>query len=70
MLITGANRGIGAEFVRQLTARGAGKIYATTRHVDSIQLPGGVEVVEVLGLDITDDDQIEAVAARRSTSTC
>ncbi|RJU00297.1 SDR family NAD(P)-dependent oxidoreductase [Arthrobacter frigidicola] len=64
VLITGANRGIGAEFVRQLKARGAGKIYATARDTDSIQLPGGVEGVEVLGLDITDDDQIEAVAAR------
>ncbi|MBJ2121689.1 SDR family oxidoreductase [Arthrobacter sp. MSA 4-2] len=64
VLITGANRGIGGEFVRQLQARGAGKIYATARDTDSIHLLGGVEGVEVLGLDITDDDQIEAVAAR------
>jgi NAD(P)-dependent dehydrogenase (short-subunit alcohol dehydrogenase family) len=64
VLITGANRGIGAEFVRQLKARGAGKIYATARDMDSFQFPVGVEAVEVLGLDITDDDQIEAVAAR------
>jgi NAD(P)-dependent dehydrogenase (short-subunit alcohol dehydrogenase family) len=63
VLITGANRGIGAEFVRQLKVRGAARIYATARDADSIQLPGGVEGVDVLELDITDDDQIEAAAA-------
>ena len=64
VLITGANRGIGAEFVRQLKARGADKIYATARNTDSLQLPGEADGVEVLELDITNDDQIEAVAVR------
>ncbi|WP_159619598.1 SDR family oxidoreductase [Arthrobacter zhaoguopingii] len=63
VLITGANRGIGAEFVRQLKARGAGRIYATARNADSMPFRGGSGGVEVLELDITEDDQIAAVAA-------
>ena len=31
VLVTGANRGIGAEFVRRLRERGAAKIYAGVR---------------------------------------
>ena len=31
VLVTGANRGIGAAFVAQLRERGAGKIYAASR---------------------------------------
>jgi NAD(P)-dependent dehydrogenase (short-subunit alcohol dehydrogenase family) len=60
VLVTGANRGIGAEFVSQLKARGAAKIYATARSVESI----GVNGVEALALDITDDGQVQSVAAR------
>ncbi|MEI4747909.1 SDR family oxidoreductase [Rhodococcus erythropolis] len=60
VLVTGANRGIGAEFVRQLKERGAAKIYATTRNVHSISSNG----VEAVALDVTDDGQVQAVAAR------
>lgn len=60
VLVTGANRGIGAEFVRQLKDRGATKIYATARNTDSISADG----VEAVTLDITNDGQIVAVAAR------
>lgn len=58
VLVTGANRGIGAEFVAQLKQRGASKIYAASRD-------GAVEVegVEPIRLDITDPAQIEAAAA-------
>lgn len=59
VLVTGANRGIGAEFVEQLKQRGAAKIYAAARDVDSVDAAG----VHPLRLDITDPDQIEAAAA-------
>lgn len=59
VLVTGANRGIGAEFVRQLKQRGAAKIYAAARSIDSIDVDG----VEVIALDVTDPAQVEAAAA-------
>ncbi len=40
VLVTGANRGIGAEFVRLLKERGAGKVYAAARDVSAIQGAG------------------------------
>lgn len=58
VFVTGANRGIGAEFVRQLQSRGAGKIYAAARDASTIEVAG----VERIGLDITDVSQIEAAA--------
>lgn len=59
VLVTGANRGIGAEFVEQLKERGAAKIYAAARDASSIRVDG----VHALELDITDPAQIEAAAA-------
>ena len=32
VLITGANGGLGTEFVRQALSRGAARVYATARH--------------------------------------
>lgn len=58
VLVTGANRGIGAEFVRLLKERGAGKVYAAARDVSAIQ-GAGVEPIE---LEVTDRSQIEAAA--------
>jgi NAD(P)-dependent dehydrogenase (short-subunit alcohol dehydrogenase family) len=57
VLVTGANRGIGAEFVAQLRERGAAKIYAASRH------PVAMDGVEPIQLDITDPLQIHAAAA-------
>jgi NAD(P)-dependent dehydrogenase (short-subunit alcohol dehydrogenase family) len=57
VLVTGANRGIGAEFVAQLKKRGAAKIYAAARDASALDVDG------VHPLDITDAGQIEAAAA-------
>jgi NAD(P)-dependent dehydrogenase (short-subunit alcohol dehydrogenase family) len=58
VLVTGANRGIGAEFVSRLKERGAAKIYAASRD-------GAVDVdgVEPIRLDVTDASQVHAAAA-------
>lgn len=58
-LVTGAGRGLGREFVRQLHERGASKIYATSRTRPVFDLPG----VETLALDVTD-----AAAAARAAA--
>ena len=64
-LVTGANRGIGRQFVEELLERGAKKVYATARRPESIDLPG----VEVLRLDLTDHDSIAAAATAATDVT-
>jgi len=59
-LVTGANRGIGAEFVRQLLARGATKVYAAARRPETIA-GSDVRIVPVR-LDITDESEVAEVA--------
>lgn len=61
VLVTGASRGIGAEFVRQARERGAAKVYAGVRDVASVVRADGVEP---LALDVTDGAQIAAAAER------
>lgn len=61
-LITGSNRGLGRAFAQRLLERGAKKVYATARRPETVDLPG----VEVLRLDVTDPEQITAVAERAS----
>lgn len=58
VLVTGANRGIGAQFVEQLRERGAAKIYAAARDASTITASG----VEPLELDVTDAAQVRAAA--------
>ena len=57
-LVTGANRGLGLAFARELLARGARKVYAAAREPSSVTLPGVVPVQ----LDVTRSEQIEALA--------
>ena len=58
VLITGANRGIGLAFARELLARGARKVYAAARDPASVSLPG----VQALRLDVTQPDEVTAAA--------
>ena len=66
VLVTGANRGIGAEWVRQLRERGAAKIYAAARDPQSIPRSDGVVP---LALDVTDRAQVAEAAAAASDVT-
>lgn len=70
-LVTGANRGIGRQFVAELLQRGARKVYATARRPESLDVSGvsGVSGVEVLTLDITDHDSVVAAADAASDVT-
>ena len=54
-LVTGANRGLGNHFARQLLARGA-KVYATARRPNSVAIDG----VHALALDVTDPASVAA----------
>jgi short-subunit dehydrogenase len=58
--VTGANRGIGAEFARQLVTAGARRVYAAARDPASIRLEG----VERVTLDVTRPETIAAAAKR------
>src|SRR4051812_49249894 len=60
-LVTGANRGIGRALTEALLARGAAKVYATARTPQALS-PGRDGRLVPLRLDVTDVDQIRAVA--------
>jgi NAD(P)-dependent dehydrogenase (short-subunit alcohol dehydrogenase family) len=64
-LITGANRGIGLAFTRELLARGARKVYAGARDPSAIMQPG----VQPVRLDVTKSEDVAAVAALASDVT-
>jgi NAD(P)-dependent dehydrogenase (short-subunit alcohol dehydrogenase family) len=59
VLVTGANRGIGLAFARELLARGASKVYAAARDPLTVTQAG----VEPLRLDVTKPAEIAAAAA-------
>lgn len=65
VLVTGANGGLGREFVDQALARGAAKVYASARSPQTWTDPRVVP----LTLDITDADSIAAAAAVASDTT-
>ncbi|MEA1230532.1 SDR family oxidoreductase [Acinetobacter sp. IRS14] len=60
-LVTGANRGLGAAFVRELLAAGASKVYAAARNPLSITIESGVVPV---CLDVTSPDEAEELARK------
>ena len=60
VLVTGANRGIGRALIEEALRRGAGRVYAGTRHPFSHP----DERVTPLMLDVTSPEQIEAAVGQ------
>lgn len=60
VLVTGANRGLGLAFTRELLARGARKVYAGARDPATVKQAG----VEAIRLDVTKPEEIAAAAAQ------
>ena len=65
VLVTGANRGLGLAFTRELLARGARKVYAGARDPATVTQAG----VEPLRLDVNKPDEVAAAAALASDVT-
>jgi NAD(P)-dependent dehydrogenase (short-subunit alcohol dehydrogenase family) len=61
VLVTGANRGLGSEFVTQLLERGAAKVYGAARRPDSITHTD--PRVVPLELDVTNPESVARAAA-------
>ncbi|MGB3485071.1 MAG: SDR family oxidoreductase [Mycobacterium sp.] len=57
-VVTGGQRGLGKAIVTELLARGAAKVYATSRQPTAAADPRIVSV----GLDVTDDQSVAALA--------
>lgn len=65
VLVTGANRGLGAEYVRQLLDRGAAKVYAGARKPETVTTDRAIP----LQLDVTSPSDIQAAVAQCSDLT-
>jgi NAD(P)-dependent dehydrogenase (short-subunit alcohol dehydrogenase family) len=63
ILVTGANRGIGAAIVRELLTHKVGKVYAAARNVKKLPDFGDRRAIP-LALDITDTKQVQAAAEK------
>jgi NAD(P)-dependent dehydrogenase (short-subunit alcohol dehydrogenase family) len=68
VLVTGANRGLGAAFVERLLHHGASRVLACIRDPDELPVStlGWDTRVSVVRLDVTDRGQIAKVAAENS----
>jgi len=72
VLVQGASRGIGLEFVRQLLACGnVARVWAACRNPDALALPPGTPLQRLrpLRMDVTDETSIAAAAARLGEET-
>jgi NAD(P)-dependent dehydrogenase (short-subunit alcohol dehydrogenase family) len=58
--VTGANRGLGLAFAKELLGRGVKKLYAGVRNPDGVDLPG----VTPVKFDVTDPAIVAAAALR------
>ncbi|MFL6708562.1 MAG: SDR family oxidoreductase [Massilia sp.] len=58
--VTGANRGLGLAFAKELLKRGATKVYAGVRNPETVDIPGVIAV----RLDVTDPASAAAAAAQ------
>jgi len=69
--VTGANRGIGRALVDALLARGAAKVYAGARRLDTLAplVAAGQGRVVPVQLDVTHPDEVRAAAAQASDVT-
>jgi NAD(P)-dependent dehydrogenase (short-subunit alcohol dehydrogenase family) len=65
VLVTGANGGLGEEFVAQALARGAARVYATARTPREWSDPRVVPIA----LDVTSDESVAAAVAAASDTT-
>ena len=70
-LVTGANRGLGANLVRELLAAGAGRVYATARNPQALASAAFASDprVKTLAMDITDSQSVTAAAQTASDVT-
>jgi NAD(P)-dependent dehydrogenase (short-subunit alcohol dehydrogenase family) len=64
-LVTGADRGLGRVFARELVGRGAAKVYGAARNPAAVTQPG----VTPIALDITDPERVARVAPECSDVT-
>jgi NAD(P)-dependent dehydrogenase (short-subunit alcohol dehydrogenase family) len=64
-LVTGANRGLGRAYARELVSRGAAKVYGAARDPSAVTESG----VTPIALDITDPQSVAAVA-EQCADTC
>lgn len=67
-LITGANRGIGFSYVKELSKRADVKIIATTRNVENstelVQLKEERKNIEIVKLDVSLEESVDALDAQ------
>ena len=63
-LVTGANRGLGQAYARELVSRGAAKVYGAARDPAAVTEPG----VTPVALDVTDPARVAQVAAQDFTA--
>jgi NAD(P)-dependent dehydrogenase (short-subunit alcohol dehydrogenase family) len=64
-LVTGANRGLGEAYARELVKRGAARVYGAARDPAAVTEPG----VTPIALDVTDPERAAQVAAQYADVT-